>query len=354
MIQRATRQRWVAGPLIGGLLYLASIPLLRADDVDVRAPTPDIERLLAGEAPESLADLRALEARFREVATRALRCTVGVRVGGAQGSGVIVSAEGHVLTAGHVSGAPGRKVTIVLPDGRTVKGESLGANFDVDAGLIRITDAPPKPETGWEHVEKGKSSTLVKGQWCMVTGHPGGFRPDRTAPVRIGRVLDRRGSIVRTDCMIVGGDSGGPLFDMDARVIGINSRISTSPISNIHVPVDAYHDGWERMVKGEAWGRRFGGNRGGGPARGGPWLGVWKDSEAKDARIERVEDDSPAAKAGIQAGDVITRFDGEEIDTFDTLSGVVRKKKPGDKVKLEVRRGSETVKLEIEIGRYTP
>src|SRR5205807_1727365 len=97
------------------------------------------------------------------------------------------------------------------------------------------------------------SADLKKGQWVITVGHPGGFRPDRSPPVRLGRVIESTKSLVRTDCTIVGGDSGGPLFDMTGKVVGIHSRIGAPLSANIHVPVDTYRDTWDRLVKGEVW-----------------------------------------------------------------------------------------------------
>ena len=88
-----------------------------------------------------------------------------------------------MLTAGHVSGAPGRDVTVTLPDGKTVKGKTLGRNAVADSGLVKITE-----ERDWSFVEMGDSGELQKGQWCIAVGHPGGYKPGRTPVVRLGRV----------------------------------------------------------------------------------------------------------------------------------------------------------------------
>src|SRR5262249_12626858 len=146
-------------------------------------------------------------------------------------------------------GTAGRPVTIIMPDGKRLKGETLGANRGIDSGMVKITD---KGE--WPYLEMGKSESLKRGQWCIAVGHPGGFRPGRPPVVRVGRVQDATKSLIRPDCTLVGGDSGGPLFDLDGRVIGIHSRISGSIAANIHVPVDTYRETFERLVKAEVWG----------------------------------------------------------------------------------------------------
>jgi hypothetical protein len=173
---------------------------------------------------------------------------VGVSIGPAQGSGVIVKG-GRVLTAGHVSGQPGRTVTLHLADGRKLKGKTLGRNADIDSGLIEITD-----KGDWPGVEMGKSADLKKGQWVVAIGHPGGYRANRTPVVRLGRVLEVNAGAIVTDCPLVGGDSGGPLFDLDGKIIGIHSRIGGPIMANLHVPVGTYVDTWDRLARGETWG----------------------------------------------------------------------------------------------------
>jgi len=347
--------RFSARPLflaaVTATVSLSSLPALQVSSLAAAEPekttSERLDELLSGDSPESIDDLGALEKRFREIATRVIPCTVGVRVGGAAGSGVIVSKDGYVLTAGHVSGRAGRDVTLIFQNGKTVRGKTLGANYAIDSGLIKITEDGEYP-----FVQMGKSESLEDGQWCMATGHPGGFQKGRTSPVRVGRILRNRRNALTTDCVLVGGDSGGPLFNMKGEVIGINSRIGQSFASNIHVPIDTYHDTWERLNKGEMWGRELGGNT---PRRGGPYLGVTSDPDANDCKILRVMPNTPAAKAGIRPGDVVIKLGDDEIKTFQQMAQKIGQKKPGDKVKLTIRRGEEgeeTVELEVTLGRY--
>src|SRR5205807_4246056 len=123
--------------------------------------------------------------------------------------------------------------------------------------------------------------------WCVVTGHPGGFRPGRSPVVRVGRILELNltspRAYLRTDCTLVGGDSGGPLFDMHGRVIGIHSRIGGSITANLHVPVDTYRETWDRLVKGERWGGGIG--RPVRPTQGEPFFGFRLDPDNKACTI---------------------------------------------------------------------
>jgi serine protease Do len=295
--------------------------------------------------PETADDLRALQAEVKAVVARVAPAVVGLRVGGGQGSGVIISEDGYVLTAGHVSSAPDRDVIVLLADGKSVHGKTLGINYGADSGLIKITDPPPGGGDKWPFVEMGKSALLRKGQWCVAMGHPGGYRAGRTPPVRLGRVLETRGVFIRTDCTLVGGDSGGPLFDLDGRVIAIHSRIGTTLNDNMHVPVDTYRDTWEKLATAEAWGATILGNR------TGSYLGVQVDPEAADCRVGEVFPSSPAQKAGIKAGDVIKTFAGQKVANFGELLILLAKQKPGDEVNVEIARDDQMIKLKVTIGR---
>src|SRR5262249_29460282 len=199
-------------------------------------------------------DLKVIQQQVRKVLDKVLPCTVGVRIGPGQGSGVVVSKDGYVLTAGHVSGPPGRPAVVILPSGKKVKAKTLGVNRGMDSGLIKITE-----EGEWPFAEMGKSADLKKGQWCLAVGHPGGFRPDRTPVVRLGRVVTNLKSIVHTDCTLVGGDSGGPLFDLEGKVIGIHSRIGGPVTADPHPPGGTHPHRWGELAQGEAWGGGVGG-----------------------------------------------------------------------------------------------
>jgi len=302
--------------------------------------TDGVARILAGGVPRDVADLKAMERRFREVAAKVTPATVGVVGRGGGGSGVIVTADGYVLTVGHITREAGRDVTVLLPDGRRAKAKTLGANLGVDSGLVKIVEKP-KDKGGWPHCRMGRSASLRQGQWVLAAGHPGGFRRGRTPPVRIGRVLRNTPTVIVTDCAIVSGDSGGPLYDMDGEVIGISSRISGSLDGNIHVPVDTFRRDWDRMVKGESFGSR----------RGGAYLGVQLDTESGGTRVLAVVPGSGAAKAGIKAGDVIRRFGGKVTPDRPTLLRLIAARRPGHKVSIVVLRGKKEQKLEAVLGR---
>jgi serine protease Do len=203
--------------------------------------------------PKSLSELRALEAKIQETLKKILPATVGV---GGGGSGVVVSKDGLIVSVAHVTQKAGREVIITFPDGKRAKAKTLGNYKTADASLLKLVDKGP-----WAHVEMGKSTEVKPGQWCLAVGYPVSFGRGVKPPVRIGRVLRQSGDSVITDCPIMGGDSGGPLFDLDGKVIGCNSRVSGSMLGNVHVTIDTYHTNWKKLVAGEDWGGERGKGR---------------------------------------------------------------------------------------------
>jgi serine protease Do len=296
-----------------------------------------LDRIIQGASPMGLDDLRLMQDHVRKLSEHLMKCTVGVVVGQAQGSGVIISKDGYVLTAAHVAGKANRQVTFVLSDGREVTGKTLGLNRTLDSGLMKINANEEFP-----FAEMGQSEQLKDGQWCLATGHPGGYQEDRKAVLRVGRVLLNAKDTITTDCTLVGGDSGGPLFDLSGKVIGINSRIAGSLNSNMHVPVSTFKETWDRLVKSDEWGH-FPGNN--------PYIGVKGEPDVSEAKIASVSPKSPAEKAKVLPGDIIVKIDDQDVPDFATLVRIVAEHQPGDDVVLSVKRGEEIVKLELTIGK---
>jgi serine protease Do len=263
-------------------------------------------------------------------------------VGRASGSGVVVAKDGLVLTAAHVIGRPGRQATIELPDGRRLRGTTLGADHDADAGMIRI-DSPPA-DLPFAPVAEGPP--LAAGEWVVTTGQPGGLVAGRTPPVRLGRVLFIDDDFLCTDCKLVGGDSGGPLFNMRGEVVGIHSSIGPLLTHNFHVPFTAFRRDWQRLLANELWGGRYDER----DARRAV-LGVSGRSIGGKCVITEVADDMPAEKAGVLVDDVVLAVNGREISSFEELADIVGQKRPGDRLALELERGGETLELRLRLAR---
>jgi len=336
--------RRLTSHLVGTLVVVLALgAAARAADSASEAPKDDLkvklDKVFAGEPPAGVDQLKAMQAHVKDLSAKVLPCTVGVQIGQAWGSGVIVSKDGYVLTAAHVAGQANRRAMFVLNDGRVVTGKTLGLNRGMDAGLMKITDPGEYP-----FMEMGASKGLKEGQWCLAVGHPGGYQKERGLVVRLGRVLITGDDAITSDCTLVGGDSGGPLFDMHGKVIGINSRIAGAITANLHVPVDTFHDGWERLVKADVWGHLPGQE---------PVLGVRGAKDADSAKVATVVKNSPADKAGVKEGDVVVKFGDKDITDFASLKQAVLDRNPGDKVAAKVKRGEDLVDVQITLGRQS-
>lgn len=304
-----------------------------------------LEGVFAGQEPSTLDELRKLELQQSRVAESIGQVTVNVQQGTAQGSGVIITPDGFVLTAAHVAGGPDRDAYVMLSDGKRLRAKTLGMNRNKDAGLLKITEQSDEP---WPHATLGRSSDLKAGQWCIASGHPGGWNQERGAVIRVGRVLsisksreDGEAHTLFTDCALIGGDSGGPLFNLEGKLIGIHSRIGAKVTDNMHVPIDVYASSWDRMARKEVWGALPGFQ---------PVIGVKGAKDDPRPLVAEVVESGPAAKAGLQKGDLILSVDGTEIDTFADLVDAVQMHMPGDLMIVVIRRDSETLRLPITVG----
>ncbi len=296
-----------------------------------------LDEIFAGKNPKSIDDLRAMQQHVRELSERLKPVTVSLRVNGAQGSGVIISRDGYILTAAHVIGKPNQPVTVIFDDGRTAKAKSLGLNHNYDSGLVKITD-----EGNWPYVDMGESKPLKRGQWVVSIGHPGGFDKIRGGVVRLGRVIFNNTNVLNTDCTLVGGDSGGPLFDMDGNVIGIHSRIGMNIRQNMHVPVDIFGKEWIKLEKGEEIGRR---------------RSMTPSTSFKDRfgyklsyRLKVDEVTSEIEKAGLKNGDTIKKFNNTKVDSRLQLrpAGFYKMKKD-DEYELTIDRDGKEMKVKLKV-----
>lgn len=305
---------------------------------------PGLGRLLMGEQPRTKIELISLDKQQTKVAEKINLVTVNLQHGSTQGSGVIITGEGYILTAAHVAGRPKQKISIIMHDGERVEGVSMGSNKNMDAGLVRITKTRDTATEPWPHATLGSSSDLKLGQWCIATGHPGGWMPDRPAVVRIGRLLRIIPSTLVTDCSLIGGDSGGPLFDLEGRLIGIHSRIGVEVDDNMHVPVDVFDESWSLLVENKTWGSLPGFK----PAIG--VIGATEIGSENICKIARVERKGPADMAGIQAGDIILKFDNQPIQNFDQLKAAVDSVTPGEQVIVELQRDGTRFSKRLIVG----
>lgn len=267
--------------------------------------------------------------------------------GRGSGSGVVVSEDGLVLTAAHVTSSMQNGIIVIFPDGTRKEGKALGADYDRDAAMVQITEPGKYP-----FADVGQSKNLKRNQWTIALGHSGGFDPMRKPPVRLGRVLANRQFIV-SDTAVIGGDSGGPLFDAQGKVIGIHSNIGRSLMENRHVPIDVFHNQWDDLKTGKTSGRRFNSaQQNNGPSPDQPVMGVQLADSDKGVRIEGVVPKSPAEKAGLKPGDVVKKINDKKVDSTEDMIKLVKNFKAGDEVSLNYHRDGEAQSAKVTLTSF--
>ncbi|MDW5443697.1 DegQ family serine endoprotease [Polaromonas sp. SM01] len=263
------------------------------------------------------------------------------------GSGFILSSDGFVMTNAHVvEGAD--EVIVTLTDKREFKAKIIGADKRTDVAVVKI-DA-----TGLPAVKIGDISRLKVGEWVMAIGSPFGLENTVTAGIVSAKQRDTGDYLpfIQTDVAINPGNSGGPLLNMRGEVVGINSQIYSRSGGfqgiSFAIPIDEASRVADQL---RSTGRVTRGK-----------IGVQIDQVSKDvaesiglgkaqgALVRGVEAASPAEKAGIEAGDIITKFEGKTIDKATDLPRLVGNVKPGTKSTVTVFRRGSTRDMSVTIG----
>lgn len=265
------------------------------------------------------------------------------------GSGFIISNDGYILTNAHVvSGAD--EVIVKLSDNREFKAKIIGTDKRTDVALVKIE------ASGLQKVTIGDLSKLKVGEWVAAIGSPFGLENTMTAGIvsAKGRALPQENFVpfIQTDVAINPGNSGGPLFNLNGEVVGINSQIYSrsggSMGLSFAIPIDVAIDVSNQLKTS------------GKITRG--WLGIAIQEITKElaesfgmkntngALVAGVEKNGPADKGGLEAGDVILKFDGKPITTSADLPRAVGATKPGKIVPVEVLRKGSAKTLNIGVG----
>lgn len=274
------------------------------------------------------------------------------------GSGFILTPDGYVMTNAHViEGAD--EVIVTLSDRREFKAKPVGADKRTDVAVVKIE------ATGLPHVRMGDVSRLKVGEWVMAIGSPFGLDNTVTAGIVSAKGRDTGDYLpfIQTDVAINPGNSGGPLINMRGEVVGINSQIYSRSGGFMGISFAIPIDEATRVAEQLRTSGRVSRGR----------IGVQIDQVTRDvaesiglgrpqgALVRSVESGSPADKAGIEAGDIITRFNGQPIDRATELPRLVGSIKPGTRVNLTVfRRGGsrelavQVAELEQETARARP
>ena len=275
-----------------------------------------------------------------------------------QGSGFVISADGYILTNHHVvDGA--EEVTVRFEDDRSLSATVVVSDKARDVALLKIEDGDSLP-----YVELGSSEALRAGDWVLAIGNPLGLTHTVTAGIvsAKGRFLNEGGrsfgrsyeaqtyvDFIQTDASINQGNSGGPLFNLEGEVVGINTAVSRAGQGiGFAVPIDMVKSIIEDL-KGT-----------GTVTRG--WLGISLqalDGElaralgvgvSQGAVVREVGANTPAAKGGLKPGDVITKIDKDSVETHDDVIRRIGLHRAGDKVSLTVERDGKNRTLHITLG----
>jgi serine protease Do len=264
-----------------------------------------------------------------------------------QGSGFVLSADGFLMTNAHVvEGA--EEIIVTLPDKREFKGRVIGADKRTDVAIVKI-DA-----TGLPTIKVGDPNRMRVGEWVIAIGSPFGLENTVTAGIvsAKGRETGDFLPFIQTDVAVNPGNSGGPLINLRGEVVGINSQIFTTSGGyngiSFAIPIDeAVRVGDQLRATGRVTRGR---------------IGVGIEPVSKDvaealglakpqgALVNSVEKDGPAAKAGVEAGDIILRFDGKPIERVSDLPRTVAGTKPGATVPITVFRKGGSRDLRVTVA----
>ncbi len=267
------------------------------------------------------------------------------------GSGFVIDPTGIIVTNNHVIDEAD-EITVTLADGESLPAEVVGRDPKTDVAVLRV-----KPKKPLSSVQFGDSDKARVGDWVLAVGNPFGLGGSLSAGIVSARNRNINegpyDDFIQTDAAINRGNSGGPLFDLSGRVIGVNSAIISPSGGSVGIGFAVPSNVVQPVVKQLV---QFGETRRG-------WLGVRIQSvtddmaeamsldKAQGALVAGITEGGPAAKAGIQPGDLIVSFDGKPITEMRMLPRVVADTAIGKRVPLQIIRNGQRRTLEVQIGR---
>jgi putative serine protease PepD len=266
----------------------------------------------------------------------------GQRQTEAEGSGFVLDEEGHIVTNAHVvDGA--ESITVRFANGDEVEATLVGKDDSTDLAVLEVD----VPASQLEPLELGSSAAVEVGDAVVAIGSPFGYEGSVTAGIvsALGRTIDAPNGFaisgaLQTDAAINHGNSGGPLLDSTGKVIGVNAQIVSESGGNVGlgfaIPSDTVRKVVSQLVAGQTVEHAY--------------LGVSLSTADDGAEVASVRDDSPAADAGLLAGDVITALDGTQIDSVEDVTAALDAKSPGEKVTATVLRDGSSRQVEVTLG----
>jgi putative serine protease PepD len=262
----------------------------------------------------------------------------------AQGSGFVYDADGHVVTNDHVVDGVD-SISVIFADGSKYSAKVVGTDPSTDLAVLKVN----APSSKLHPLSVGDSSDLGVGDGVVAIGSPFGL--EETVTTGIVSALERSISsanrftisgVIQTDAAINHGNSGGPLLNMAGQVVGVNTQIESesggSDGVGFAVPSNTVKSVVSQLARGQKVVH--------------PYLGVLvgTGADGTGARLGSVRAGSPAADAGLKAGDVVTSFGGEKIASADDLTAAVAATRPGDKVNVTYLRGGAKNTVDVTIG----
>jgi putative serine protease PepD len=335
----------VAAAAVGGAAAVAGWEAADSDPQSA-APTASVTATTARPTAEgglSVAEIYR-RANASVVQVRASTGGDGFQGGGeATGSGFVIDGEGHVITNQHVVGSA-ESVTVVLAGGERLDADVVGTDPSTDIALLDVAKADRLTP-----VELGSAESLSVGDPVVAIGSPFGLQGTLTAGVVSG--LDRQieapdgygiDGVIQTDAALNSGNSGGPLLDSSARVVGVNSQIESRTGGNVGigyaVPVEMVRSVVAQLLED-------------GTVEHG-YLGVQlaEPDGSEGVRVAEVVEGGPADDGGLQAGDRILSVGGNDAESIAAVRSAVAAGKPGSKLQIRISRGGDTRTVTVELG----
>ena len=260
------------------------------------------------------------------------------------GSGIIISNDGYIVTNQHVI-ADATEISVILNTGEEYVAKLVGEDEKSDLAVLKI-DKKDLPAATLGYSEKVKV-----GELAVAIGNPLGQELAGTVTAGVISAVNRTMTVdqseynlLQTDAAINPGNSGGALVNQYGEVIGINTiKLSSENVEGIGfaIAIDIAKPIIEDLIQN-------------GYVTGRPWLGITISQTQNGLSVDSVDSNSGAEKAGLKAGDLIVKADGEVVNTFEGLNKIKDKKKPGEKIRLTVIRKGELVEIDVTLGESTP
>lgn len=263
-----------------------------------------------------------------------------------QGSGVIISKDGFILTNNHVIDNA-QEIEIVLDDGTKYAAKLIGQDPHTDLAVVKITGSNGRE---FPVIEPGDSDALRVGEFVVAIGSPFSL----SSSVTLGIVSQKGRAIgalpyedfIQSDAAVNVGNSGGPLVDVDGRMVGINTLIQTAGYSqgsigiSFAIPVNLAMHVARSIIRDGKWDR--------------PWIGISMSQTPDGVSVEEVYPGSPASRFGVKTKDVILQIEDKPVKTTRDVQRTIMRRKAGDDIELLVRRSGEEKSLRIQTERMPP